>query len=703
MKFPIFAFKLLEYRKRLPLIRQSEAAECGNACLAMVAGYHGHITDIAGIRHRFETSANGSTLRELSYNAESMGLLVRAVKLDINQLSKLSLPAILHWNFNHFVVLRSFNNNKAIIHDPGKGVVNVSIDELSNCFTGVALELTPTQNFQKGNFSNKAILSDLWSKITGLKKSILQVVFLSSIVQLYVMIAPQYMQIVVDVAIENRNESILTVVAIGFVVALLINVGASVLRQLIIVVVGSSMSYYISINLFNHLIRLPLSYFERRHIGDIASRFESIEPIRKFLSEGLVIGIVDGVMAILTLLLMFSYSPSLAFISIFFLSMYIVIRIGLFARFRRASEDLIMSNANENSDFIEVMRGALTIKSFAQENTRREKWQNLLAKAINDSIKLQNLRISFQSANDLIFGLEHIIVIYIAAMMVIDGQFTVGMIFAFVAYRSQFVQNTVSLVELLIQFRMLGLHVERMADIMQSEKERDSGDQIKIRGGAIKIEDLSFSYGDNLPMIIDSGNFKIQAGESVAIVGPSGGGKTTLLKLMMGLLQPNSGRIIVDGSSLDTCNPFYYRKQIACVMQGDTLFSGSLIENITFFASEIEFDRVIACARATSVLDDIQNLPMGFDTQVGDMGSNLSGGQVQRIMLARAIYQKPKILFIDEGTSNLDVDTEINVSNAIRELGITRVMSAHRQETIDTADRVFRLRGGKIEELQVME
>jgi ATP-binding cassette subfamily B protein RaxB len=674
---------------RLPIIRQNEAAECGNACLAMVAHFHGFKTDIATLRRRFPTSARGMNLRMLIENASRFGFAARALKSDITELHKIRLPAILHWNLNHFVVLKSINRKSVVVHDPAKGIEKLTLEEFGNHYTGILLELTPTSNFEKKDERVKLKLSSLWSKLTGYGSSITQMLILSVVLQAYVLASPQYLQIVIDTVLPAFDLDLLLILAIGFGLFLIVDTIASVLRSFVMLYAGSSMAYQISINLFSHLIRLPLPFFERRHVGDIVSRMESIDPIKQFLVGGVVLGIVDGIMAVVTLALMFAYSPMLALVSLTALTLYLIIRLAMLPRFRRATEEAIITGATEHTNFIETTRGVMAIKAFAKEDSRQQRWQNLLADTVNQSVRVQRLDIGFETASALIRGLEGVIVIYLAAKMVMNTEFTIGMIFAFTAYRGQFVEKSTTLVELLIQFRMLDLHLDRIADIATSKPEEREGEEIAVTEGKIELRDVGYRYEPHLPAVLQNVNLTIKPGECVALVGPSGSGKTTLLKLMVSLMSPTTGEISIDGTPLNRANPMYYREQIGSVMQDDSLFAGSISEAITFSDLEPDAKRIVQSAQLACIHDDILKMPMGYETPVGDMGSALSGGQVQRVLLARALYCQPRILFIDEGTSSVDIETEQKINNAIGSLGITRVMVAHRPETIRRADRII--------------
>lgn len=675
------------FGRRLPVIRQDEVAECGLASLAMVAGYHGIRTDLRAMRRRFTITPRGWTLRTLAENAGKLGFSTRALKCGLKNVGQLRLPAILHWDLNHFVVLKSVSRNTLVIHDPARGMVAMSFDEFGDHFTGVALELIPTTDLKPTDERTRLQFSSLWSQMTGLGGTLAQVILFSLIMQVFVVASPQYLQIVIDSVLPALDTDLLLLLAIGFALLLVMNLVASVLRELVILFAGTTLAFQIAANLFHRLTRLPLVYFESRHMGDILSRFESIEPIKEFLVNGLVRSLIDGLMALITLVLMFIYSPLLAAIVLGATLLYLALRLVLFRRMRFQTEQVILAGAAENSNFIETLRGILPIKAFADEANRQLRWQNMLAETFNASIRLQRLNIAFMTGRSFIFEIERIVVVFIAARMVMQGEFSVGMIFAFVAYRGQFVDAAASLVEVVIEFRMLRLHLDRIADIALTEPERQDGLRLDISEGRIDVDSLTFSYGASEAPVLSNVSLSIAPGESVALIGPSGGGKTTLLKLLMGLMTPSSGSVSVDGVSLDKVEKSHFRRQIASVMQDDQLFSGSIADNITFFDLKPDPELLEACARRAQIHDDISKMPMAYETLVGDMGGTLSGGQIQRMILARALYRQPKILFVDEGTSHLDVETERLVNAAIADMGITRIVVAHRKETIDSADR----------------
>ena len=680
-------------RSSLPIILQSEAAECGLASLAMVASFHGHQSDLVSLRQRFSVSLEGATLLDIMQFAEKLALSSRPLRIELEDLDALQTPCILHWDMNHFVVLKKGNDKRIVIHDPASGEKTLTFEEASKHFTGIALELTPTKSFEKQETKPTLRFSDFWSRISGLKQSLILIFTLSMLLQVFTLAAPYYIQLVIDDVILTSDTSLLTVLAVGFLLVMVFEIATNALRGFTLLHFGNQMNIQLGANLFHHLVRLPLSYFEKRHMGDVVSRFGSLQEVKRLLTTGVIEAIIDGLMAIITLAMIFFYSPTLSVVVLVAVLVYTGVRIAMYKPFRTISEQEIMARAEENSNFMETVRGIQTIKLFGSEVKREGQWQNRYANAINQNIRLGNYKIGYDAINRAIFGVENIIVVYLAAHLVIEGGFSTGMLFAFMSYKRQFMEKTANLIEKLIEFKMLGLHFERIADIAMTEKEDLQPDlvkQHKIKGN-IEVKNLCFAYSDAAPNVLNNLNLTIKAGESVAITGPSGCGKTTLLKVMLGLNAVKNGEVLIDGVALDKIGARQYRQQIAVVMQDDELLSGSVADNIAFFDTQIDMDRVLYCAELAAIHNDISLMPMGYDSLIGDMGSSLSGGQKQRIILARALYKQPKILFMDEATSHLDTSLEHDINEAVSRLGMTRVIIAHRKETIASAEREIKL------------
>lgn len=675
---------------RVRLVRQTEITECGLACLAMVAGAHGLDVDLATLRRRFQPSMRGAALKSLIAVADGMGLTGRAVKLPREQLRNLHVPAILHWDMNHYVVLERVKGGKALIHDPAGQTRWLPFDEVSKHFTGVALELRPSDDFEPGQSRERLKLSQLWRRMTGLKRALVQTMVLSLVMQAFVLASPYYMQVAIDSALPALDGSLLTVLALGFGLFTLINACAALLRSFVLLSAGTALSFGVATNVARRLFRLPVSWFEKRHVGDILSRFQSIGPIQEAMTRGAVAAVIDGVLAILIFALMLFYSVKLALVALLAFGLYALVRFITFSFQRSAQEAAIIASGKEQSTLIESVRGIVTLRLFNKESARHALWQTRLADSVNASVGLARITIWQSIANTLIFGLETVLTIWLAIGFVIDGGFSVGMVFAYLAYKTQFLTRSASLIDQGIAFKMLGLHLERLSDIALADQDK-SFDQAEPRRvefkGKIELRDIRFRYSPNEPLILDGVNLVIEPGEHVAIIGPSGGGKSTLVKIMLGLLEPESGEVLVDDIPLKQFGHFNCREQVGAVLQGDHLFAGSLADNIALFDDAPDMERILTSAAAATIHDDIAQMPMGYETLTGDMGSSLSGGQKQRVLLARALYRQPRMLVMDEGTSHLDNDIEQRVLALLDQINITRIVIAHRSAAIASASK----------------
>ncbi|WP_293749599.1 peptidase domain-containing ABC transporter [uncultured Paraglaciecola sp.] len=689
----------------VPLILQSEIAECGLASVAMVASFYGHTLDMPAMRKRFSANLKGMDLQQLIDLGDSLGLASRALQCPMDEIHKLATPCILHWDLNHFVVLTQVSGKgksaKFYVNDPAVGKITLSAEAFSKHFTGICLELTPTSKFEIKQEQAQMKFTQLWSSMSGLKSGLIKLVGLSIVLQLFALMAPYYMQWVVDEVLIGFDKPLLTVLAIGFALICIISVVTNAVRSWLILRLSSLLNMQMGVNLLRHLLRLPMNYFESRHIGDIVSRFGSLGHIRERITTGFVETLVDGIMAITVLIMMALYSLKLTAVVLVAIALYTIVRLALYRPLHQATEEMIQSSAKEQSNFLENIRGMQTIKLFGNESQRQSIWQNRYAEVINSEIRLGRLNISFDSFNKLLFGLENVLVIYFAAIMVMANSLTVGMVLAFIAYKGQLTSRFTNLIEQIIQFKMMRLHLDRIADIALTEQEANREGVVSNREddeskGQLTLENICFSYSDDQAPILNNVNLHLNGGDSIAITGPSGSGKTTLMKIMLGLLQPSSGKVLLDGKDITHLGLKNYRRKIAAVIQDDTLLAGSIADNISFFDPQPNYLKIEQCAHMAAIHDDINKMTMGYNSLVGDMGSNLSGGQVQRLLLARALYQSPCVLFMDEATSHLDKDNETKISEQIQHLPMTRIMIAHRQETINKAQHIYSLNEGTL-------
>ena len=675
----------------------AEAAECGLASLAMVASAHGLHLGLGELRRQFPMSLKGARLGQLIQIAQRLGLAARPLRLELEELGQLRLPCILHWDLNHFVVLARVGGSRATIFDPALGERRMSLPEVSRHFTGVALELVPTPEFQPRKAVPTVSARQLTGQVSGLWPALAQILLLSVVLQVFVVLAPFFMQWVVDQVLVSADRDLLTVLGLGFGLALLLQIGTGLLRGWSVVYMSSRLGLQWMGNVFAHLLKLPLDFFEKRNIGDIVSRMASVQSIQRTLTTSFVEAIIDGLMALVTLGMMLLYSWKLALATLLAVALYMGIRAIAYRPVRDRTEQQLVAAARQETHLLESLRGMQSLKVAGEEAQRQATYGNLMVDTVNHEIRIARMGLGFSGASQLVFGVERIAVIWIGALLALQNVFSVGMLIAYLAYKDQFAARMAALVDRWVEFRMLRLHGERLADIVLTPPDEEAVvEALPPADTRIEVEGLSFRYGDGEPWVLRDCSFSIEPGESVAVVGPSGCGKTTLVKLLLGLLKPTAGHVRIGGQDLHRLGPRNVRAIVGAVMQDDQLFAGSIADNISFFDPQATQERVEGAARMAAVHDEIMAMPMGYHSLIGDMGSSLSGGQKQRLILARALYREPRLLFLDEATSHLDVANERQVNEAVKGLDLTRVIVAHRPETIASADRVLAMEDGRV-------
>ena len=713
-------FSALSPKNNVPVVLQTEAAECGLACVNMVAQYYGDKRDMTHLRQHISVSLRGITLKDIMDIAQQMAFQCRALKVEPQDLSQLTLPAILHWDMRHFVVLTKVNRERLTIHDPSIGKRTFTFDEANRHLTGIALEITPKDNFSPPPAKPLLKLRNFFTRTVGFKRNLATLLALSALLQLFALASPYYVQTVVDDVLLQGNQALLTALAIGFTFLLLISIFTRVLRRFLILAVSSRLQLQMSASVFQHLLSLPLDFFAKRHVGDVVSRFGSLAHIREFLTTGLVTALLDGVMAIITLVVMALYSMKLTICVVLVVAIYLVFRIALIPITKRLTTEKIALGATEQSHFMESVRGMLPIRVYHQESQRHSQWQNKLVATLNKDISLGKLNIGSDAVNQVLFGIENIVVIFIAASLVMENMLTVGMMLAFIAYKAKFTSAVDGLVSKFIELRMLAVHFSRLSDIVLTEPaettllsqqpspyltEPSVSASVALSSHAftrtpavhLKAHNLAYRYGEGCKCIFEDLNLSVKAGEIIAIVGASGSGKSTLLKCLMGLYAPFKGTVSHNKTSSE------HAPTIASVLQEDMCLSGSMAENISCFDEIPNQEKVVRAAQLACIHDEICAMPMQYHSLVGDMGSSLSGGQKQRLLLARALYRSPDILFLDEASSHLDIQNEHAINTHLKALNITRIMVAHRPQTIALADTVYQLVDGTLQHCPTSE
>lgn len=681
-------------------IHQSAPAECGLACLAMICSHFGSSLDLPAIRRKFRVSLKGMRLDTLLRYASELGLSGRALRLDVDELSKLRTPAVLHFDFDHFVVLESVNRKGFVVLDPAVGQTTVSHESMGRRFTGVAIEFTQRTEFGETTPIERLRIGSFFQATPDLRNSLGKLFLITAVLQVFALLGPFMNQIVIDDVLTTNDSELLRVVLVGFGLLLLLQTALGVFRSWCVIRLGQSLGLRWASSLFGRLIRLPSIYFMERHTGDITSRFGSLGIIQRTLTTSLIEFFMDAVMCVAALVMMFMLSTKLAYIVICASLLYIALHWWMQEPFRVAASERIALGAKESTYFLETIRSIIPIKLSGKLDERRARWSNLVVDIQNRDAKTAILAMISTSANGLIFGVENLLVFWFGVQFIFEAgtsapgdMFTLGMFFAFLAYKSQFVSRIGSIVSFVSSIHLLKLHTDRVADIALTEPEnlghsRGGGD-IDIGDATLEFKNVSFRYGEGEPWVLKNVSFRIDAGECIAITGPSGAGKTTLMKIALGLLVPTEGDVYFGEHSLRIRGLEWYRQRVGAVMQDDALVQGNIGDNIALFDEDPDQIFIEDCAKRSRIHGDITAMPMGYKSLIGDLASGLSGGQKQRIMLARALYRKPALLLLDEATSHLDGDNERAIAKELNSLGITRIIVAHRGDTIKSADRVF--------------
>jgi ATP-binding cassette subfamily B protein RaxB len=698
----------LPWRKmsRLPVIMQDEVTECGLACLAMVSSYFGLRTDLSTLRNRLGVVQSGVTMKDLMVQASDLGLSARAVRAELDSLKYLDAPCILHWDMDHFVVLKSAGRKKIVVHDPRVGLVKLSYEEASKVFTGYAVEFEPNERFETRDERKIPTLRSIMGRTHGLASALGHIFSLALLLEVVALISPALMQWLIDSGLGSADRSLILTVVMGMGLLTLINLTVGTIRSWMVMVLSTNLGFQWSSRVLTHLMHLPVDFFERRHMGDIMSRFGSVGAIQQTVTTGVIEGVLDGLLGTATLIMLWMYSPMLAMTAIAALAALCLLQLLTFSTMKRLANEGMVANARVSSNFLESIRGIRPLKLAGRVEQRRMAWQNLTVDSINIGIRSQWLGIAVGAAATLISSGQRLVAIFLAATMISKGQFTIGMLFAYLSYQDQFMSRSGALVGLYVQFRMLRLHFERLSDIVLTPPEQlthlatDAEDQLPVfRSNNRRVTDpatvefigVSFRYSDLTPDVLTDFSFSTVGAKCTVLTGRTGIGKTTVAKMLLGIYRPSAGQILIDGKPLESIPLDELRRDISCVLQDDALFAGSIRENIAFFDTEIDQAWVEECARVACLHDDILRSPMGYYTLVGDMGSTLSAGQKQRLLIARALYRKPRILLLDEATSDLDVTTEEQLNQNLSKLDMHRIYIAHRPQTIKFGDRVVEI------------
>jgi ATP-binding cassette subfamily B protein RaxB len=666
---------------------QIQQAECGLACIAAVLKNKGSNISLRELRSRFNISSRGTNLNDLKEISSKNGLLARALKVEKDEIQDLKLPAIIHWNFDHYVVLEKIKKNRFFIFDPAVGHREISHSEFFDSYTGVALEMSKLKTFKEKTKKDTLKFSSIIKVNSDIKKTFFFAISFFFLTEVFVLLTPIFLRFTIDQSVSDGSLQIVFFVSISFGLFAIVNTFADYLKERAFIRLNLLFGWDMTIRLFMHMLRLPMKWFDKRILADILTRFDSLEPIKSMLSTGAITTMLNGVFISVLIILLFWLSTALALIVILSVLITVIIKLATLKKSLHLAADAFLATINEKTRKIETIKGIQSIKTSSGESKIESEWFNTFSNVISTQEKNliydTKVNIAIKTIDNIIF----VLIIYNGVSLILSNSLSVGTLFAFMSYRTMFTGRFNALIDIFIQFKLLSIHTNRIADLVLEEKDEDNNlNNGLMLEGSIEVKNLAFTYSSYENTVFQNLNISVKPGEFFSIVGKSGCGKSTFLKVLLGLYKPSFGDILFDNVSINNLGATNVRKRIGTVLQNDCLFKGTIADNVTFFSEEFDEEKIYKCLEIACIKDDVINLPMGINS---DVGNSFSAGQVQRILIARALYKKPKVIVMDEATSNLNVEIENRILENIRNLEVTVVIVSHRKSIIDFSDRVF--------------
>ncbi|NMF62411.1 peptidase domain-containing ABC transporter [Brasilonema octagenarum] len=690
--------------KRYPFFEQQSASDCGAACLVMMSRYWGKRFSINILRDLANVRRTGASLQGLAVAAESIGFATRPVKASLDKLAQQPLPAIAHWEGKHYIVVYEITAKQVIVGDPAIGQRTLTYAEFKAGWTGYALLVQPTAELKQSQEASTPFWQ-FWELVKPHWQVLLEVFITSVFIQVFGLVTPLFTQLLLDRVIVQGSTLTLTAIGLGLLIFGLFRVAMNGLRQYLLDHTANRIGTALMVGFIKHTFRLPLAFFESRYVGDIVSRVQENQKIQRFLTGEALSIILDLLTVFIYVGLMFWYSWQMALLVLLIVPPFFILALVATPFFRRINREVFNALANENSYLIQALTGIRSIRSMAIEQTVRWHWEELLNNLIKKMFGGQVIANQLQVLSSTIESVANTALLWFGAWLVIHNQLTIGQLVAFNMLLGNIIHPFQRLTVLWNQLQEVMVSTERINDVLDAEPEEDLQHQprqsLPRLRGYIRFRDVTFRYHPESDInVLENLSFEIQPEQTVAVVGRSGSGKTTLSKLILGLYTPTNGKVLIDGHDVTTLQMRSLRQQIGVVDQETFLFGGTIRENISIAHPEATLEEITEAANLAGASEFIQQLPMGYETQIGEGGGMLSGGQRQRLAIARALLGNPRLLIFDEATSHLDAESERIIQNNLKTIlqGRTSLIIAHRLSTIRNADLILVLDQGVLVE-----
>jgi len=688
-------------RKRVREVGQQSEVECGLACLAMVLDYYGCEITLRELRAGFDVGRDGASALTIVRAARQYGMQVRAVSLPGSELRYICLPAIVHWEFDHFLVVERWSPRYVDVVDPARGRQRLTRDEFDAGFTGVIIILEPEKSRDRRRAPSRAAFRTYMRRyLRQAPGAVTQILGVSLFLLLIGLMFPLMTKVVVDQILPFRLRNVIPVLAIGVLALFVAETLAMLLREWLLVYLRARIDMHLMLGFVEHLLSLPYSFFQQRSSGDLLARVSSNEMLRELLSNQLLSTVMDSGLVAIYLVILLWQSPAFGLVTFAVGLVQVLLLLFTTGSIGRLARRELTAFGNSQGYLSEALVGIATLKASGAEDRAFDRWSNLFFDHLNASLRYNYVAGTMDGLLSALPSLGQLALLGVGASQVLAGSMTVGTMVGLIALAGAFFAPLSSLVRSGQQFQLVGANLDRIRDVTEAEPEQEGEalESVPPLSGQIRLDGVCFRYSETGPTVLNQVNLAVEAGQRVAIVGLSGSGKTTLGKLLLGLYEPTAGGIFYDGLALAHLDRREVRRQFGVVMQDAVLFSGSVRSNITLTDPGMDSTQVLEAARIAAIDDDIAAMPMGYETFVAEGGSALSGGQRQRIAIARAIAHQPAILLLDEATSHLDVETEQRVAKNLETLACTQIIIAHRLSTVRDADTILVLDEGTIVE-----